>query len=138
MGVHLTWSAIYGSQICYSHKWLTVLVRKVKGKSCSFEANLCASAILLLKHIFNHNAFYNKRLQMLFNNSTDPRRRVPLNCRTLQMLCIFSNKRKLSPLSKNVKVGVTLDMVGVINVLQICFAESLCKIWLFPSHCAIE
>ena len=39
----LTWHAILWSQIFYSTKWLTVLVRKVKGKPCNFEEYLCGS-----------------------------------------------------------------------------------------------
>ena len=38
-----TRSAIYGSQMFDSHKWPTVLVRKVKGKPRNFEANWCRS-----------------------------------------------------------------------------------------------
>ena len=36
-----TRSAIYWSQILDSHKWPTVLVRKVKEKICNFDANTC-------------------------------------------------------------------------------------------------
>ena len=63
----LTRSAIYGNQIFDSHtcKWSTVFIRKVKGKPRNFEAMLCGSLFLLLKHLSNH-AFYNKRLHMLF------------------------------------------------------------------------
>ena len=38
-----TWLAIYGSQIVESHKWPTVLVRKVNEKPRNFEANVCGS-----------------------------------------------------------------------------------------------
>ena len=53
----LTWSAIYGSQIFDSHKWPTVLVRKVKGKPRNFEANCVDHCILLLQHLSNHMHF---------------------------------------------------------------------------------
>ena len=36
-----TRSAIYGSQNFDSHKWPTVLVRKVKRKPRNFKANVC-------------------------------------------------------------------------------------------------
>ena len=40
----LTRSVMYGSQIIFdSHKWTTLLVRKVKGKPRDFEANVCVS-----------------------------------------------------------------------------------------------
>ena len=72
----LTRSAIYGSHIFDSHKWPTMLVRKVKGKPCNFEANYCGSLYSTLKHLSNH-AFYNKQSQALLKtNSTDPRQRV--------------------------------------------------------------
>ena len=48
----LTRSAIYGSQIFDSHKWPTVLVRKVKGKPRNFEANLCGSLYSTFKTSF--------------------------------------------------------------------------------------
>ena len=47
-----TRSAIYGSQIFDSHKWPTVLVRKVKGKPRNFEANLCGSLYSTFKTSF--------------------------------------------------------------------------------------
>ena len=50
----LTRSTIYGSQIFDFHKWLTVLIRKVKGKQCNFEANLCGSLYSTLKHLSNY------------------------------------------------------------------------------------
>ena len=49
-----------------SHKWPTVLVRKVKGKPRNFEANLCGSLYSTFKTSFQPYAFYNKRLQTLF------------------------------------------------------------------------
>ena len=58
----LTQSAIYGSQIFDSHKWPTMLVRKVKRKPRSFKANLGGSLYSTLNHLSNH-AFYNKWLQ---------------------------------------------------------------------------
>ena len=63
----LTWSAIYRSKKFDSNKWPTVLVNKVKGKACNFEACLCGSLFLLLKHLSTH-AFYNERLQTLFKD----------------------------------------------------------------------
>ena len=62
----LTHSAIYGSQIFDSHKWPTVLVRRVKGKPRNFEACLCGSLYSTFKRSFYPYAFYNKRLQTLF------------------------------------------------------------------------
>ena len=47
-----TRSAIYGSQVFDSHKWLTVLVRKVKGKRHNFEANVCGSLYSTFKKSF--------------------------------------------------------------------------------------
>ena len=47
-----TQSAIYGSQVFDSHKWPTVLVRKVKGKPRNFEANLCGSLYSTFKTSF--------------------------------------------------------------------------------------
>ena len=48
----LTRLAIYGSQIFYSHKWPTVLVRKAKGKPHNFEANSCGSLYSTFKTSF--------------------------------------------------------------------------------------
>ena len=48
----LTQSAIYGSQVFYSHKWPTVLVRKVKGKPRNFKENLCGSLYSTFKISF--------------------------------------------------------------------------------------
>ena len=51
----LTPSAIYGhdgSQIFDSHKWPTVLVRKVTAKPRKFEANLCGSLYSTFKSSF--------------------------------------------------------------------------------------
>ena len=62
----ITRSAIYGSQKFDSHKWPTVLVRRVKGKPCNFEACLCGSLYSTFKRSFYPYAFYNKRLQTLF------------------------------------------------------------------------
>ena len=39
----LTRSAIYGSQLFYSHKWPTVFVDEVKRKPRNFDAYLCRS-----------------------------------------------------------------------------------------------
>ena len=47
-----TRSAIYGSQNFDSHKWPTVLVRRVKGKPRNFEANLCGSLYSTFKTSF--------------------------------------------------------------------------------------
>ena len=54
------------SQIFDSHKWPTVLVRRVKGKPRNFEANLCGSLYSTFKTSFKPYAFCNKRIQMLF------------------------------------------------------------------------
>ena len=68
----LTRSAIYGSQIfdwsqiCDSHKWPTVLVRKIKGKPRNFEANLCGSLYSTFQTSSQPDAFYKKQLQTLF------------------------------------------------------------------------
>ena len=67
----LTRSAIYGGQIFYSHKWPTVLVRRVKGKPRNFAANLCGSLYSTFKTSFYPYAFYNKRLQTLFIDQLD-------------------------------------------------------------------
>ena len=61
----LTRSAIYGSQQLDSHKWPTVLVDKVKGKSCDFEACLCGSLYSTFETSFQSYAFQNKRLKKL-------------------------------------------------------------------------
>ena len=61
-----TRSAIYGSQIFDSHKWPTVLVRKVKGKTHNFKANLCELLYSAFKISFQPYAFNNKRLQTHF------------------------------------------------------------------------
>ena len=58
--------AIYGSQFFDSHKWLTVLVPKVKGKPRNSEANLWASMYSTFETSFQPHAFYNKWLQTLF------------------------------------------------------------------------
>ena len=55
-------SAIYGSQVFDSHKWLTVLVRTVKGKLRNFEANLCGSLYPTFKTSFEPYAFYLKKI----------------------------------------------------------------------------
>ena len=59
-------SAIYGSQIFYSHKWPTVLVRKLSGKPRNLEAFFCGSLYSTFKTSFKPYAFYNKRIQTLF------------------------------------------------------------------------
>ena len=66
----LTRSAIYGSQILYSHKWSTVFVRAVKGKPRNFEASLCGSLYSTFTTSFYPNAFYKKKkqLQTLFKD----------------------------------------------------------------------
>ena len=58
----LTRSAIYGSQIFDSKKWLTVLVRKVKEKTRNSETYLCGSLNCTFKTSFSPYAFYNQRL----------------------------------------------------------------------------
>ena len=63
--------AIYGSQIFDSHKWPTVLVRKVRGKPRNFEANVCGSLYSTFKTSFYPYAFHNKRLQTLFKDQLD-------------------------------------------------------------------
>ena len=65
-----TRSAIYWSQIFDSHKWPTVLVRKVKGKPRNFEANVCELLYYFL-NIFLTIRIYNKRLQSLFKDQLD-------------------------------------------------------------------
>ena len=74
-----TRSAIYGSQIFDSHKWPTVLVRKVK-ESHAILRHICVDhCILLLKHLSNHMHFVtNGQKHFSKTNSTDPRQRVPL------------------------------------------------------------
>ena len=67
----LTRSAIYGSQKCDSHKWLTALVDEVKGKLRIFEACLCGSLYSTLTTSFYPYAFYNKRQQTLFKDQLD-------------------------------------------------------------------
>ena len=62
----ITRSATYGIQIVDSHKWLTELVRTVKGKPRDFEANLCGSLYSTFKTSFQPYTFHNKRLQTLF------------------------------------------------------------------------
>ena len=63
-----TQSAIYASQKMDSHKWLTVLVDEVK-VNLAILGHVCVDhCILLLKHLSTHNAFYIKRLQMLFKD----------------------------------------------------------------------
>ena len=63
-----TQSVFYGSQVFDSHKWPTGFVRKVKGKTCNFEANVCGSLYSTFKTSFYPYAFYNKRLQTLFKD----------------------------------------------------------------------
>ena len=53
----LTRAAIYVSQIFDSHKWPTVIVHKVKGKPCNFEANLYGSLYFTFKTTFQPYAF---------------------------------------------------------------------------------
>ena len=67
----LTRWIIYGSQIFDSHKWPTVLVRKVKGKPRNFEANLCGLLYSTFTTSFTPYAFYRKQLQMLFKDQVD-------------------------------------------------------------------
>jgi hypothetical protein len=64
--LRLTRSAICGSKMLDSHKWLTVLVRQVKRKPRNFEANLCGSLYVNFLKSFQPYAFYNKLLQTLF------------------------------------------------------------------------
>ena len=59
-------SAIYGSQTFDSHNRQTVLIRKVKGKPRNFEAMLCGSLYILLKHLSNHMRFITNGYKMLF------------------------------------------------------------------------
>ena len=59
-------SAIYGSQIFDSHNRQTVLILKVKGKPRNFEAMLCGSLYILLKHLSNHMHFITNGYKMLF------------------------------------------------------------------------
>ena len=62
-----------------SHKWLTVLVRKVKGKPRNLRQICVDHGILLLKHLSNHMHFItNGYKRFLQTNSTDPRQSVPL------------------------------------------------------------
>ena len=68
----LTWSAIYGSQIFDSHKWPTVLVRKVTGKPRNFEANLRGLFYSTLKKSFQPYAFYKKTVTNAFYRPTRP------------------------------------------------------------------
>ena len=76
----LTQSAIYGSQIFDFHKWPTMLVHKVKGKSRNFEANLCGSLYTTFKTSFQSYAFItNSYKRFLETNSSDPRQQVPLS-----------------------------------------------------------
>ena len=49
-----------------SHKWPTVLVRKVSGQPRNFVANLCGSLYSTFKTSFQRYAFYNKPLYKLF------------------------------------------------------------------------
>ena len=65
-------SAIYGSQILDSHKWTTVLVRKVKGKPRNFEANLCGPLYSTFKTSFQPYAFYKKTVTNAFYGPTRP------------------------------------------------------------------
>ena len=44
--------ASYGSQTFDSHKWPTLLVRKVKGKPRNFEVNVCGSLYSTFKTSF--------------------------------------------------------------------------------------
>ena len=66
-----TRSAIYGSQKFDYHKWPNVLVDEVKGNPCNFEAYLCRSLYSIATTSFFPYAFYNKRLQMLFEDQID-------------------------------------------------------------------
>ena len=50
-----------------SHKWPTVLVRRVKGNHAILRQMCVDHCILLVKHLSNH-AFCNKRLQTLFKD----------------------------------------------------------------------
>ena len=85
-----------------SHKWSTVLARKVKGKPHNFEASV-DHCILLLKHLSNHMHFItNGFKRFLYTNSSDPRQRVPLINMSMFAISTSSIHCALNLLSLNI------------------------------------
>ena len=89
-----TRSAIYACEFVDSREWLTVLIRKVKGKPRTFESNV-DHCILLLKYLSDHNMYLitNGYKRFSKTNSTDPRQRVPLNLPPID----FTARLQLNP-----------------------------------------